>query len=89
MVKKGRIGPGKIFCVDTTRGAVMDDEEITQKFAARRPYDKWLQENLVTLDEIRRALPPSRMPSKTSTPTPMVMRTPMERNWRRLAMPRL
>jgi glutamate synthase (ferredoxin) len=52
VIKKGRIGPGQIFCVDTTRGAVMDDEEITQKFAARRPYHKWLQENLVTLDEI-------------------------------------
>jgi glutamate synthase (ferredoxin) len=52
VIKKGRIGPGQIFCVDTTRGAVMDDEEITQKFAARRPYHKWLQENLVPLDEI-------------------------------------
>ena len=52
VIKKGRVGPGQIFCVDTTRGAVMDDEEITQKFAARRPYHKWLQENLVTLDEL-------------------------------------
>ena len=52
VMKKGRVGPGQIFCVDTTRGAVMDDEEITQKFAARRPYHKWLQENLVSLDDI-------------------------------------
>ena len=52
VVKKGRVGPGQIFCVDTTRGAVMDDEEITQKFAARRPYDKWVQENLVSLDNL-------------------------------------
>jgi len=52
VVKKGRIGPGQIFCVDTTRGAVMDDEVITQKFAARRPYDKWIKENLLHLEEI-------------------------------------
>ncbi|MFN8464274.1 MAG: glutamate synthase large subunit [Caldilineaceae bacterium] len=52
VVKKGRVGPGQIFCVDTTRGAVMDDEEITQKFAARRPYDKWVRENLISLDNL-------------------------------------
>lgn len=52
VIKKGRIGPGQVFCVDTTRGAVMDDEEITQKFAARRPYHKWITENLRSLDEL-------------------------------------
>ncbi len=51
VVRKGRFGPGQIFCVDTTRGVIMDDEEITQKFAARRPYDRWIKENLVNLDE--------------------------------------
>ena len=40
VIKKGRIGPGQILCVDTTRGAIMEDEEITQRFAASRPYDK-------------------------------------------------
>ncbi len=52
VIKKGRIGPGQIFCVDTTRGAVMEDEEITQKFAARRPYYRWLQDNLLPLETL-------------------------------------
>jgi glutamate synthase (ferredoxin) len=52
VIRKGRIAPGQVFCVDTTRGVIMDDEEITQKFAARRPYDKWLKENLVHLDDL-------------------------------------
>ncbi len=52
VVRKGRIGPGQIFCVDTTRGVIMDDEEITQKFAARRPYDRWIKENLIHLDDL-------------------------------------
>jgi glutamate synthase (ferredoxin) len=52
VMRKGRIAPGQIFCVDTTRGVIMDDEEITQKFAARRPYDKWIKENLVHLDDL-------------------------------------
>ncbi len=52
VVRKGRVGPGQIFCVDTARGALMDDEEITQKFASRRPYDRWIKENLLPLDDI-------------------------------------
>ena len=52
VLRKGRIAPGQIFCVDTTRGVIMDDEEITQKFAARRPYDRWVQENLVQIDSL-------------------------------------
>ncbi|HXF64176.1 MAG TPA: glutamate synthase central domain-containing protein, partial [Caldilineaceae bacterium] len=51
VIRKGRIGPGQIFCVDTTRGVIMDDAEITHYFATRRPYDRWVQENLVVLDE--------------------------------------
>ncbi len=52
VIKKGRVGPGQIFCVDTGRGLVMDDEVITQRFAGRQPYDVWLRENLVKLDEV-------------------------------------
>jgi len=60
VVRKGRIGPGQIFCVDTTRGVIMDDEEITQKFAARRPYDRWIKENLIHLDDlVKQAVSPT------------------------------
>jgi glutamate synthase (ferredoxin) len=55
VVEKGRLGPGQIFCVDTTRGRVMDDAEITLHFAARQPYDKWVQENLVSLAHVVKA----------------------------------
>ncbi len=51
VVRKGRLGPGQIFCVDTTRGVIMDDAEITRYFATRRPYDRWVKDNLVVLDE--------------------------------------
>ncbi len=62
VVKKGRLGPGQIFCVDTTRGLIMDDAEITQHFATRQPYDRWVQENLVSLREVMAAEPPSISP---------------------------
>jgi glutamate synthase (ferredoxin) len=51
VVRKGRLGPGQIFCVDTSRGVIMDDNEITHYFATRRPYDRWVKENLLALDE--------------------------------------
>lgn len=51
VVQKGRLGPGEIFCVDTAHGRLMTDDEITHHFAQRRPYDQWVQENLVSLAE--------------------------------------
>ncbi len=52
VIKKGRLGPGQILCVDTTRGLVMEDEEITRYFANRRPYGQWVAENLLPLDRV-------------------------------------
>ncbi len=51
VVEKGRLGPGQIFCVDTARGLILKDDEITRHFATRRPYDRWVKENLVSLAE--------------------------------------
>jgi glutamate synthase (ferredoxin) len=51
VIEKGRLGPGQIFCVDTARGLILKDDEITRHFATRRPYDRWVKENLVSLAE--------------------------------------
>ena len=52
VIQKGKLGPGEIFCVDTTRGAVMNDYEVTRYFSTRKPYDRWVLENLVNLDDV-------------------------------------
>ena len=52
VVRKGRLGPGEIFCVDTKLGTVMDDREITRLISNRRPYGQWLVENLISLEDI-------------------------------------
>ncbi len=52
VVRKGRLGPGEIFCVDTKLGTVMDDKEITRVISNRRPYGQWLAENLISLEAI-------------------------------------
>ncbi len=51
---KGRLQPGRMFLVDTEQGRIVEDEEIKESMAGRKPYRQWLNQNLVELD----ALPP-------------------------------
>ena len=55
---KGRLQPGRMFFVDTTEGRIVQDEEIKEGFAARKPYRTWLTEGLVELE----SLPPPPAP---------------------------
>ena len=43
---KGRLQPGRMFLVDTEQGRIIDDEEIKEAMAARKPYRQWLDDNL-------------------------------------------
>ena len=52
VVRKGRLGPGEISCVDTKLGTVLDDREITRLISNRRPYGQWLSGNLISLEDI-------------------------------------
>ncbi len=49
---KGRLQPGRMFLVDTVEGRIVDDEEIKESIAARKPYGQWLKEKLVDLDNL-------------------------------------
>src|SRR5687768_7682890 len=53
---KERLHPGKIFLVDTTKGRIVDDEEIKGELAAQHPYAEWLKRHIVDINE----LPPAR-----------------------------
>ncbi len=49
---KERLHPGKIFLVDTAKGRIVDDEEIKTELAAEHPYAKWLEDNLVDIEDL-------------------------------------
>ncbi len=49
---KGRLQPGKMFLVDTVEGRIIPDKEIKQRLCSRQPYMQWLDQNLVTLDQL-------------------------------------
>jgi glutamate synthase (NADPH/NADH) large chain len=55
IVLKGRLTPGKIFLVDTTKGRIVDDEEIKGELAAEHPYGEWLQQHAIDIDDLPRA----------------------------------
>ncbi len=52
VVGKGRLQPGKMFLIDTREGRIIDDEEIKNTLAAEHPYEQWLRDGMVELDEL-------------------------------------
>jgi len=52
VIEKGRLQPGRMFLVDTGAGRIVNDEEIKSALAAEHPYQQWLKEGLVHLDDL-------------------------------------
>jgi glutamate synthase (NADPH/NADH) large chain len=52
IVKKGRLQPGRMFLIDTAQGRIIDDEEVKADLAAAAPYEEWLSEGMVALDDL-------------------------------------
>jgi glutamate synthase domain-containing protein 2/glutamate synthase domain-containing protein 1/glutamate synthase domain-containing protein 3 len=52
VVEKGRVQPGRMFLVDTAVGKIVSDEEIKQAVTTQYPYQQWLDQNLVKLDDL-------------------------------------
>jgi glutamate synthase (NADPH/NADH) large chain len=52
IVTKGRLQPGRMFLIDTAQGRIVDDEEIKETLASEHPYEEWLEQSLVELDDL-------------------------------------
>jgi len=52
IVQKGRLQPGRVFLVDTSKGRIVDDDEIKTELAAEHPYQEWVHAGLVHLDDL-------------------------------------
>ena len=52
IVRKGRLQPGLMFLVDTVAGRIIEDDEIKAELAAAEPYQEWLDEGMVHLEEL-------------------------------------
>ncbi len=52
VIQHGRLEPGKMFLVDMNEGRIIEDDEIKNLVVTKRPYKKWLDENLLHLAQI-------------------------------------
>ena len=52
IVVKERLRPGCMLLVDTVNGKLIDDDELKESYATRKPYGEWLNNNLVNLKDI-------------------------------------
>ena len=52
VLKKWRLQPGKIFLIDMKKGRIIDDNEIKRELVDKRPWKRWLDENLIELDSL-------------------------------------
>ena len=59
IIKKGRLEPGKMLLIDTKEKRVIEDDEIKNSVVLEYPYRKWLNENLINLDNVKKSKTPS------------------------------
>ncbi len=50
--RKGRLQPGRVFLVDLDRGCIVDDDELKAQLAHAAPYERWLSEEQISLDDV-------------------------------------
>ncbi len=52
VVEKGVLGPGNMMLVDTVNGRILRNEEVKKHYATQFPYEKWLENNLLHIDDL-------------------------------------
>ncbi len=52
IVKKWRLQPGKMLLIDLEEGRIIEDDELKSTLARAKPYQKWLDETQIRLDEL-------------------------------------
>jgi glutamate synthase domain-containing protein 2/glutamate synthase domain-containing protein 1/glutamate synthase domain-containing protein 3 len=55
IVRKERLTPGRMLLVDTVEGRIVSDEEIKGKIASEKPYRQWIDQNLISLEDLPEA----------------------------------
>ena len=62
VILKGRLQPGKMFVADLAQGRIISDEELKKDICTRQPYQQWLDQNKVYLNELPE---PTEQPAKS------------------------
>ncbi len=51
IVRKGRLTPGGVICVDTALGEFRNTSEVRKALASQRPYERWLEQQRIEFDD--------------------------------------
>ncbi|GAB6261465.1 glutamate synthase large subunit [Photobacterium sp. R1] len=49
---RGRLQPGRIFVADLEQGRIVSDDEVKDSIAAAQPYEEWVKDNLLHLNDL-------------------------------------
>ena len=52
IIVKDRLRPGRMLLIDTKEGRIITDEELKTKMASANPYRKWLNANMIDLEQL-------------------------------------
>ena len=52
IVRKWRLQPGKMLLIDVEQGRIIDDDELKRTLAEEHPYEEWLKDTQVKLEEL-------------------------------------
>ncbi len=52
IIKKSRLTPGKMLLVDMSKGEIVEDEDLKERYASENPYGQWLDSQLVNLKDL-------------------------------------
>ena len=52
---KGRLQPGKMFLIDFEQGRMIPDEEIKSDICKSKPYGKWVSEQIIDLNSLKKS----------------------------------
>jgi glutamate synthase (NADPH/NADH) large chain len=52
VILKGRLQPGRMFVVDMEQGRIIPDEEVKAEICSKHPYQEWLNENKLKVDDL-------------------------------------
>lgn len=53
VVKKWRLQPGKMLLIDIEKGKIISDEDIKVELSSSQPYQKWLDETQIILEDLK------------------------------------
>ena len=62
VVRHGRVRPGSMIYLDLPAHRLMEDAEIKTRYARRRPYRRWVEENRISIQGLFSEIVPSKVP---------------------------